>query len=212
MQGHGAEALPLLQRAHTLCEESGTAVLMPRLSAALGFAQALAGRPAEAMALEAAALQAADRLELPAMRPICLRWHAETALLAQRWEVASRSTRRLLEEAATSGQEGHAAWATYLRGRLAAEAGETGPAEADFVAARDAAHRLGFRSLLAHCAFELGRLWTTVGDTGRARAAQAKAEALDHAMGLIRPGAARPSCGAGAEVAPPRRFAACNDA
>ncbi|GAA0568714.1 hypothetical protein GCM10009416_03670 [Craurococcus roseus] len=212
MQGRWAEALPPLRRARAMCEESGTAVLMPRLSAAFGFAQALAGRHAEAMALEAAAVQGADRLELPAMRPICLRWHAETALLARQRDVALRSAQRLLEEAGASGQDGHAAWATYLRGRLAAEAGEVGPAEADLAAARDAAHRLGLRPLLAHCTFELGRLWMVAGDMNRAQVARAEARALDRAMGLIRPSEARPLCDATADGAPPRRPAALNGA
>jgi hypothetical protein len=89
---------------------------------------------------------------------------------------------------------------------LAAEAGETGPAEADLTAARDAAHRLGLRPLLAHCAFELGRLSAMTGDMNRAQVAQAEARALDRAMGLIRPGTAWPPLDTSTDGTPPHRL------
>jgi hypothetical protein len=165
-------------------EEAHSLVLLPRLEAVLGFAHARAGHLEQAERFEVMALREADRLELPAMRPICLRWHAETAHLTDAIDKAAPLTRRLIDECNSSGQRGHAAWALFLRGRIALKKGEVESAEADFTEAADEAERLGLAPLVAHCNCRLGSLLIRTSRAGQARRALVVASRLYRSMGM----------------------------
>lgn len=155
MQGNWADAIQPLEKAFQLCREAAVAILVPRTAAALGYAYALASKVAEARDLQELALSEADRMTLPAMRPICLRWSAETAIIAGRTDEAADFTASLLAESEAAGEAGHLAWAYFLRGRIEVIRGELILAEKDLLAAMEQTRRLGMEPLLAECRRQL---------------------------------------------------------
>ena len=174
-QGDLPRALPLLQRAISLCQDEDLPVFFPWVAAALGAAYALSGRAADAVPLLTQAVEQSAAMGHAYYETFCRLSLGEARALAG-----------CLEEAlARAHQErGHQAYALRLLGDIAAqrEPPEAEQAEAHYRQALALAEELGMRPLQAHCHLGLGTLYSRVGREPQARAALSTAIALYRVM------------------------------
>jgi tetratricopeptide (TPR) repeat protein len=148
LEGAVDGALSWLSLARDASRSRGAGDLAPAIAAALGFAQALAGRHEEAAVTLAAAVADAEAKGVHADHALRLAWWAEAERLAGRVGEAEALAMRAMETARRHGERGHLAWALHARANVAAARGEAGAA-ALAEDARALAERLGMRALLA---------------------------------------------------------------
>jgi tetratricopeptide (TPR) repeat protein len=147
----------------------------------LGYAYALAGRPAEALPLLE---QAVEQDASMAYYPLWLTHLSEAYLLAGRLEDAHRLAGRALELSRDLKQRGHQAYALRLLGETAAHGDppEAAQAESHYRQALTLAEELGMRPLVAHYHLGLGTLYSKKGQMAQARAELTNAIELFRAM------------------------------
>jgi tetratricopeptide (TPR) repeat protein len=186
-QGDLRRAIPVLERAVSLCQDWHIPLLLPVQVASLGLAYVLDGRIDAGLALVEQGVEqqvARSRRRRLAIAITCL---SEAYLLAGRLEEAHQRAAQALDQAHQHKQRGWQAWALWLLGestvRQVSPEGE--PAAGHYRQALALAEELGMRPLQAHCHRGLGTLYAAHGQREQARAALAAAIALYRDMDMI---------------------------
>jgi class 3 adenylate cyclase/tetratricopeptide (TPR) repeat protein len=186
-QGDLRRALPLLERAIDICQDTDLPFLFHRMAAALGAAYTLAGDIAAAIPLLTQALEQTIAMERVIDEAFCCLPLGEAQMLAGRLEEAHALAERALALARAHQERGHQAYALRLLGDIAArcEPPESETAEAHYRQALALAEELGMRPLQAHCHLGLGALYVQTGRPEPARTELTTAIALYHDMEMI---------------------------
>ncbi|MFO0711168.1 MAG: AAA family ATPase [Sandaracinus sp.] len=182
-QGHLAEAIPLLERARTLCREANIVVWLSITASELGHAYSMSGRSEEGMALLELSVDGAPD---PRNAQRCC-WLGESYLRAGRASDASRTAERALALARSGGMRGDEAWSLRLLGEIAERAGplEAEVAEGHYRQALALAEALSMRPLMAHCHAGMARLHRRTSEHGRAQEHSRLAAAMYREMEMI---------------------------
>jgi class 3 adenylate cyclase/tetratricopeptide (TPR) repeat protein len=185
-QGDLPRALPLLERAVSLCHEADLPIFFPQTAAALGAAYTLAGRLADAMSLLTLAMEQAAASEAGDYQVFCHLSLGEAQLLGGHPEEAHALAERALALAHEHQGRGQEAYALRLLGEIAVqrEPPERDQAEAHYRQALALAEELGMRPLQAHCHRSLGTLYAMTGQREQARAELNTAMALYRTMDM----------------------------
>ena len=183
-QGDLPRALPLLERAVSLCQDTDLPVWFPSMAAALGTAYTLGGRIADAVPLLTQAMEQSMATELLAYQAPCGLSLGEAQMLAGRLEEAQALAEQALTLARAHQERGHQAYALRLLGDIAARRNppEGEPAVAYYQQALTLADTLGMRPLQAHCHRGLGTLYAATGLREQAHAALVTAVNLFRTM------------------------------
>jgi tetratricopeptide (TPR) repeat protein len=183
-KGDHGEAIPVLERAHALCQDNADLVTwLPIAGAELGYAYALSGRFGEALPLLEWSI---ERINLGGVGVASAGWLGEGYLLAERIDDATRGARQALELARTRKERGHEAWALRLLGEIASRHNhsDVGTAGAHYAAAISLASELGMRPLVAHCHLGLGKLYRRSGARAKAEEHLTTARAMYREMDM----------------------------
>ena len=172
-QGDLPRALPLLERAVSICQEAELPAFFPRVAAALGAAYTLGGRVADAVPLLTQATEQATAMEMVVFQLVCRLPLGEVQLLAGDLEEAHTIAVGALAHARAHQERGHQVYALRLLGEIAAHRAppDVDTAAAHYRQARALAEELGMRPLQAHCHRGLGMLYAATGQREQARAA-----------------------------------------
>jgi class 3 adenylate cyclase/tetratricopeptide (TPR) repeat protein len=173
-------ALPLLERGVALARVENIVALVPLMASPLGAAYAMAGRDAEAVAVQEQAIEHAVSMKLMANQPLRLARLGEAHLLAGRLDRAADAATRARELARELREHGHEAYALRVLAEVFARS-----APADVERARSAfdeatalARQLGMRPLLAHCHLGLSALLARIGLAAEAEVERVAAAGL----------------------------------
>jgi tetratricopeptide (TPR) repeat protein len=185
-RGDLPRALPLLERAMGLRQDTDIPLYFPWMGAALGAAYTLDGRIADAVSLLTRALEQTTAIAMAGFQALCSLSLAEAQMLAGRLEEAHAHAERALAHARAYQERGHQAYALRLLGDIAVrrEPPEIAQAEAHYQHALALAEELGMRPLQAHCHHSLGTLYSQTGRDDLARLALSTAIELYHAMDM----------------------------
>jgi hypothetical protein len=179
-------ALPLLERAMSICQDADLPVWFPRMAAALGAAYTLGGRVTDAVPLLTQAMQQtmAMATDMGRLQALCSLPLGEAQVLAGHLEEAQGLAERVLVFAHEHQERGHQAYALHLLGDIAArrEPPESELAETHYHQALTLAEELGMRPLQAHCHLGLGTFYVQMGRSEPACAELTTARALYRAM------------------------------
>ena len=183
-QGDLPRALPWLEQAMDICQDTVSPVWFPPLAEALGGAYTLGGRVADAVPLLTQALEQATAMETVFMQTLCSLSLGEAHLLAGHLEDAHTLAKQALALARQHQERGHQAYALRLLGEIAArrQPPESDQAEAHHRQALALAKELGMRPLVAHCHLGLGKLYAKLGRRAEARTDLSAAVELYQAM------------------------------
>jgi tetratricopeptide (TPR) repeat protein len=179
-------AMPLLERAHELCQAWSFPALLPWTEAVLGHAYALDGRVAAALRLLEQAVEHAASIQFTTLQSLWLTWLSEAYLLAGRRAEADRLARRALDVARDRCERGNEAHAHRQLGAIASQGDppDFEQAEVRYRRAAGLADELGMRPLLAQCRLGLGLLYRRMGRPERARSELSAARDLARMMKL----------------------------
>jgi tetratricopeptide (TPR) repeat protein len=185
-QGDLPAALPLLERAMSICQDVDLPAEFPRIAAALGAAYTLSGRVANAMPLLTQAMEQITALGVVDFQALCGFSLGEAQMQAGHLEEAHALAERTLALARAHQERGHQAYALRLLGDIAArrEPPESEQAEAHYQQALSLAEDLGMQPLQAHGHRGLGTLYATTGQREQARAELDAAIKLYRAMDM----------------------------
>jgi tetratricopeptide (TPR) repeat protein len=183
-QGDLSRALPLLERARSLCQDADLAAFFPRTATALGAAYTLAGRVADAVALLTLATEQTITMEIVEVQALCRLSLGEAQMLAGRLEEAHALAEGALAHAREHQERGNEAYALRLLGEIAARRESSGSAQAEafYCQALTLTEKLGMRPLQAHCHRSLGMLYAATGQREQARSELSTAIAMYQAM------------------------------
>ena len=183
-QGNLPRALPLLERAASLCHEADLPAYFPWIAATLSVAYTLVGRIADAVPLLTQVGEQVTAMERVDTQEFCRLSLGEAQMLAGRLEEAQVLAERALAHAHAHQERGNQAYALRLLGEIAArrDLPDVEPAAAHYRQALALAAELGMRPLQAHCQRGLGTLYAATGQREQARTALAAAIALYRAM------------------------------
>ena len=181
-----SRAVPLLERAVSLCQDADHPAWFPLMAAALGATYTLAGRIADAVLLLTQALAQTMATAVVVNQAICSLALEEAQMLAGRLEEAHALAEGALSLARTHQERGNEAYALHLLGEIAVrrQPPERTLAEAYYQQARTLAEELGMRPLQAHCHLGLGILYASTGQREQARTALTTAIDLYRAMDM----------------------------
>jgi len=179
-QGDLPRALPRLERAMGLCQETDIPFFFPQMAVALGAAYTTAGRSADAVALLTQALQQATATARVDLQALCRLSLGEAQALAGHLEEAHALAEQARELTRAHQERGNEAYARHLLGAIAArrEPPEEVQAEENYRQALTLAEELGMRPLQAHCHRSLGTLYAATSQPEQARTALSTAIAL----------------------------------
>jgi tetratricopeptide (TPR) repeat protein len=182
-QGDLPRALPRLERAVSICQDTGILIHFPWMAATLGAAYTPAGRVADAVPLLTQAMEQTTATE-SVYQALCRLSLGEAQLLAGRLEEAQALAERALALARAHQERGNEAYALRLLGEIAVrrEPLARDQAEAHYRQALALADELGMRPLQAHCHRGLGTLYAMTGQREQARAELSIAIELYKAM------------------------------
>ena len=168
-QGDFRAAILVLEEAVELWRSRDFPAQIPYAAANLGYAYALAGRPAEGVPLLEQCLRDAEPLVMIWAEALWSVWLGESHCLAGRLDDAAAAGRRALALSVQRKERAQEAYAERLLGEIAshAERRDVGEAEQHYHRAAALAEELGMRPLLAHCHFGLGKLYWAVGKQQR---------------------------------------------
>jgi tetratricopeptide (TPR) repeat protein len=178
------QALPLLERAASICEDADLPFFFSLLAPDLGAAYVLCGRVDEAVWLLERALEHATSSGKMSGLARLLSALGEAHLRASRLEEASTLATRALELARTYQERGQEAYALHLLGDIATHCDPPDVAQADasYRQALTLAEELGMRPLQAHCHRGLGTLYAATSQRKQARTALSTAIEMYRAM------------------------------
>jgi class 3 adenylate cyclase len=170
-QGDLPKALPLLDRAMGICQDSDLLLFVPRMAAALGTAYILLGRVADAVALLTPAMEQISATDMAGFQALCSLPLGEAQLLAGRLKEAHTLAERTLTHARQHQERSNQAYALRLLGDIAThrDPPEVEEAEAYYRQALALTDALGMRPLRAHCHRSLGTLYAATGQRAQAR-------------------------------------------
>ncbi len=170
VKGEFAEAIPVLERASTLCRDWKLGLLSPLTADMLGYVHALSGAMARGLELLREAVELFTTQGRLAAQPLALVHLGEALLLADRFEDAAANAGQALTLARERGLRGNEAHALRLVAEIASrrEPPEAEEAEAHYAQALALATELGMRPLVARCHLGLGRLHRRAGARERA--------------------------------------------
>jgi tetratricopeptide (TPR) repeat protein len=188
-QGNLHQALPLLERAVSICEDADLPFHFSLLAPDLGAAYVLCGRVDEAMRLLERALEQATssgRMGGQIGQPRLLSALGEAHLRAGRLEEAHTLAARALEYFCTYQERGNEVYALRLLGDIAThrDPPEAEEADASYRQALALAEDLSMGPLAAHCHRGLGTLHAKVGRLEQARAELSAAIELYRSMDM----------------------------
>jgi tetratricopeptide (TPR) repeat protein len=186
LQGNLSRALPLLERAVSICQDSGFLGLSTLQAEPLGAAYTLSGRLADAVPLLTQTLEQLTALERVDFQARCYLSLGEAHMLAGHLDDAHTLAERALTHARTYKEHGNETYALRLLGEIAAhrEPPDAAQAEAHYRQALALAEELGMRPLQAHCHRDLGTLYAATGQREQARAELLAALALYREMAM----------------------------
>jgi class 3 adenylate cyclase/tetratricopeptide (TPR) repeat protein len=182
IQGLPERAIPVLEQALVIARLADIAFLVPFVTGPLGAAYALGGQLERALTLLEHTVEQAVSMRLQANHALRLAWLGRAHLMVARLESALDLARRALNLAEERQERGQQAYAQYLLGDIAANAGDSSlqAAETAYREALGLAVPLAMRPLIAHCHRGLAGV---SGRTGRAGEAK---EQLAEAMTMFR--------------------------
>jgi tetratricopeptide (TPR) repeat protein len=185
-QGDLAKALPLLEQAVGLCQDTDLPFFFPRAAGSLGAAYLLGGRIAEAVPLLTQAMEQTMATDMGGFQAFCSLPLSEAHLRAGRPEEAHALAERALALAHEHQERGNQAYALRLLGDITVrrEPPESEQAGDYYHQALALAEELGMRPLLAHCHLGLGTLYAKIGRGEQARTELSAAIALYRAMDM----------------------------
>jgi tetratricopeptide (TPR) repeat protein len=185
-QGDLPRAVPLLERAMGLCQDSDLSFWFPLTAAALGAVYTLAGRVADAVPLLTQAMEQATARERVDTQALCGLSLGEVQVLTGRLEEAHALADRVLALTCERQERGNQAYVLYLLGDIAARRTplEAALAEAHYRQALALAEELGMRPLQGHCHLGLGTLYAQTGQRQPARTELSAAINLYRAMDM----------------------------
>ena len=183
-QGNLPRALPLLERAVSICQEAHLPLFFPRMAAALGTAYTLSGRVADAVALLTQAMEQTIATDMSGFQVLCSLPLGEAQMLAGHLAEAYALSEQVLTLARRYQERGHQAYALHLLGALTVQSEPSAhtSAEAYYRQAFALAEACGMRPLMAHCHLSLGTLYSHMGRVDQARDELAAATACYHSM------------------------------
>jgi tetratricopeptide (TPR) repeat protein len=169
-QGDLPRALPLLERAVGLCQDTDSPFWFPGMAAVLGAAYSLDGRVADAVLLLTQAMEQAIAIERVDFQSFCRLALGEAKLLASRLEDAHNLAECTLALACEHQERGQQAYALRLLGDIAMhrDPPDTDQAQTHYHQSLTLANELGMRPLQAHCHRGLGTLYSQTGQAERA--------------------------------------------
>jgi tetratricopeptide (TPR) repeat protein len=172
-QGDLPRALPLFERAVSLCRDADLPLHFSRVAAALGVVYNLSGRVANAVPLLTQAIKQTTEMESRGLHAFCRLPLGEAQVLAGRLEEVHSLAECELTFACEHQRRGDQTHALCLLGNIAAQRKppESGQAEEFYHQALTLAEELGMRPLVAHCHRGLGTLYVKTGQREQARAA-----------------------------------------
>jgi tetratricopeptide (TPR) repeat protein len=182
--GDWVPAIPLLEGALERCRAYALHDWLGPVAMRLGFAYALAGRPADGIPLLEEGAAHCEATHNLTGQPTRLAGLAHAYLLAGRLGDAEQTACRGVSLARTLSQPAGEAWCSWAAGAIAAAVKDGTVSETHFVHARDIAVTLGMRPLAAHCHFGLAKLYRTLGDVDEATRHIGLAMALYREMGM----------------------------
>ncbi len=181
-KGDLQKAVPVLERALTLCRAWNLLIWLPLGASLLGSAYTLSGRVLEALPLLEQAVEQGASIGQLAFTSLSVGRLGEAYLAASRLDDARQTATRTLDLSRKCKERGHEAWALRLHGEIASHRDppdvETG--ESHYRQAMALAEELGMRPLLAHCHLGLARLYQRTSDRAKGQ------EHLTTACGLYR--------------------------
>jgi predicted ATPase/class 3 adenylate cyclase len=171
-QGDLSRALPLLERAVSICQDSGLLGLSTLYAESLGAAYTLGGRLADAVPLLTQTLEQLTALERVDFQARCYLSLGEAYMLSGHLEDAHALAERALAHTHTYKERGNEAYALRLLGEIAAHRAplDVALAKAHYQQALARADELGMRPLQAHCHLGLGTLYAKLEQREQARA------------------------------------------
>ena len=183
-QGDIQRALPQLERALGICQDTGLPFFFPLMAGPLGAVYTLSERVADAVPLLTRALEQSVATGIEPYEVLCRLALGEARMLAGRLAEAHALAARALVFASEHQERGHQAYALRLLGEIAAyrDPPEVEQAEAFYHQALALADELGMRPLVAHCHYGLGILYNRIGRPEQARTELAAAIALYRTM------------------------------
>jgi len=170
-QGDLRRALPWLERALNIYQDTDNPALFPLVAATLGTAYTLDGRVADAVSLLTQAMEQVTATERVDFQALCRLSLGEAYVLAGHLEEARALAARTLVLVRERQERGNEAYALRLLVEIAAhrEPPEIEQAEAYYQQALALAEELGLRPLQAHCHLGLGTLYAKTGQREPAR-------------------------------------------
>jgi class 3 adenylate cyclase/tetratricopeptide (TPR) repeat protein len=183
-QGDLHRALPKLERAMGICQDTDLPIWFPSMAAALGAAYTLGGRVADAMLLLTQAMERASAMERPGPLASCSLLLGEAQMLAGCLEAALALAERALALARAHQERANQAYALRFLGDIAmrCDTSDVASTEAHYRQALTLADELGMRPLQAHCHRGLGTLYAATGQQEQARTELSTAIAMYRAM------------------------------
>ena len=171
IKGDFDQAIPLFEHCLELSEQTAVPVLLPIVSASLGYSLAHMGRTREGLGLLQQAEDQADTVNLVVRRSRLAAWKGETLLLSGQWDTALEEAHRAVDLASAYGEFGHEAWARWLLAEVLISDRDTphDEVERQYTAAVKLAESLHLLPLQAHCRLGFAKLarrqgsedWTT---------------------------------------------------
>jgi tetratricopeptide (TPR) repeat protein len=185
-KGDFQRAITVLTKSLSVCQTGDIQLLVPWVTASLGYAYALAGHVVAALPLLEQAVEQSAAMHLMSHHARWMAYLAEAYLLADRLEDAHQLAGRALALSRDLKQRGHEAYAVRLLGEIATRQAppEVEQAEPHYQEALALAEALGMRPLQAHCHRGLGTLYATIGQREQARAELSAAIVLYRAMDM----------------------------
>ncbi len=201
-QGRFDSAVPLLERAIAICEETASEILFPLASSLLGYAYTQTGRSAGGILQMCDALESSVAQGLGTRRALGATWLADAYLRIGQTQRAAELANSALAVADRSGELGFKAWAHYTLGSIYLQQQYDERAGQEFAQAERLAKARGMKPLLTHSRFGRHRVDQHRGGTSTAEAENIVqsyqsmgmshwAERAIKEFGLARPAAAR---------------------
>ena len=183
-KGELSAATSLLERGAGLSGVSKVSALSTGISAALGYAYALAGRAGEGIRLLEGGVAQAEATRITARHSLWVAWLAEAYLLADRLDDAGRLADRALALSGEHHERANMAYALRIAGEVAARSGpRQGRDAGDLYRCGIAlASELGMRPLVARCRAGLAAWYRRSGRPADADAEEQAATDMLHAM------------------------------
>jgi len=189
VEGRLPEAITILERGRTLCEDAGLLALAPNIMSSLGYAYSLAGKPGDGVPLIERALAVLEDYGQRVWHVVVLTQLAESWLLAGDTGRAAECAERALSAARERGERGFEAAALRMLGAAALQAAspDLEKARGHYRGALRLAEERGMQPLVAHCHAGLAVAARRLGDLAAADTHRTRALEIRQAIGMPTP-------------------------